>query len=210
MKSSPVLPAVLAVVLFVPLFVLRGLGPLDFWWAMSGVLTLLFGLGAALDPEFVPSIRRDFRSGAGRKILSGLASAAGLYAVFLAGNAVSRVMFSFAGSGISAVYGFKEGASPLRVALLLALVIGPGEELFWRGFLQRRWQARFGPERGLAAAAVLYPAVHLGSGNPMLVLAAAICGVFWGVLYRRTGSLLLVAVSHTLWDLAVFVFFPFG
>jgi hypothetical protein len=43
----------------------------------------------------------------------------------------------------------------------------------------------------------------------MLVLAAAVCGLFWGVLYLRTGSILLVAVSHTLWDIAVFVLFPF-
>jgi membrane protease YdiL (CAAX protease family) len=43
----------------------------------------------------------------------------------------------------------------------------------------------------------------------MLVLAAAVCGLFWGVIYLKTRSVLLVAVSHTLWDLAVFILVPF-
>ncbi len=56
---------------------------------------------------------------------------------------------------------------------------------------------------------MLYTAVHLASGNIMLVLAAAVCGVFWGWLYLRYRSPVLNIVSHTLWDLAVFVVFPF-
>ena len=43
----------------------------------------------------------------------------------------------------------------------------------------------------------------------MLVLAAAVCGLFWGYLYMRTGSALLVVVSHTVWDIAVFLIVPF-
>jgi uncharacterized protein len=52
----------------------------------------------------------------------------------------------------------------LRVVLLLALLIGPGEELFWRGFLQRRWQIRFGPVRGFLLTAGLYTLVHAATG----------------------------------------------
>jgi len=55
----------------------------------------------------------------------------------------------------------------------------------------------------------LYALVHVGSGNPMLVLAAAACGFFWGWLYMKTGSALLVIVSHTVWDIAVFLIVPF-
>jgi membrane protease YdiL (CAAX protease family) len=43
----------------------------------------------------------------------------------------------------------------------------------------------------------------------MLILAAAVCGVFWGGLYLRFRSPLLNIVSHTLWDLLVFVILPF-
>ncbi|OQB54770.1 MAG: CAAX amino terminal protease self- immunity [Candidatus Aminicenantes bacterium ADurb.Bin147] len=203
-------PAGAAVLFFVPLFIFKGFGPLDFWQGMAGSLVLLVVLGAALDRDFASLLWADVRNESGRKILRGVVSAVFLYAVFWAGNAVSRVLFSFAEGGISEVYGFKDGASTFRIGFLLGLIIGPGEELFWRGFLQRRWAAWFGPGRGFLAATVLYAAVHAGSGNPMLISAAAICGVFWGFLYLRTGSALLCAVSHTLWDLAVFLVFPFA
>jgi len=90
----------------------------------------------------------------------------------------------------------------------MTFIIGPGEELFWRGFLQRRFQIEKGPFQGFLLATLLYTGVHIGSGNVMLVLAAGICGLFWGFLYLRTGSLLLNVVSHTAWDMAIFLFFP--
>jgi len=203
------LPGAAAVLLFVPLFILRGLGPLDFWGWMSLNLVLLIGLGSVFDCGFLPAMKADLSSGLGNKLLLGAGSAAALYAFFWAGNLISRMILPFAGAGIADVYGFKAGASPVRIVLLMALLIGPGEELFWRGFLQRRWQERFGRGSGFLAAAVLYTLVHVGSSNPMLVLAAAVCGLFWGAIYDRTGSVLLVAVSHTLWDIAVFILFPF-
>jgi hypothetical protein len=43
----------------------------------------------------------------------------------------------------------------------------------------------------------------------MLILAAAVCGVFWGWLYLRFRSPLLNVVSHAVWDLLVFVILPF-
>jgi membrane protease YdiL (CAAX protease family) len=203
------LPAVAAAALFVPLFIGRGFGPLDFWWSMSGAILILIVMAAALDRDYPASLLRDLRSGALNKLAWGLLAAAALYGVFWIGNEASRWLFPFAGSGIERVYGFKAGAALPRIVLLMALIIGPGEEIFWRAYLQRRWQARFGRWPGFLAAASLYALVHIAGGNVMLVLAAAVCGLFWGFLYMRTGSVLLVAVSHTVWDLAVFVLWPF-
>jgi membrane protease YdiL (CAAX protease family) len=208
--DHPLSMGVLAAVLFVPLFIFRRLGPLDFWWWMSANIAVLVLAGGAIDKEYFRSIAADARSKAGRKILLGILSAAALYGIFWVGNRASRALFSFAGGDIGAVYDFKSGASLFRIVLLMAFWIGPGEELFWRAFLQRRWQARLGGLRGFFAVTALYALVHAGSGNPMLVLAAGVCGLFWGALYLATGSFLLVAVSHTLWDLAVFILFPFG
>jgi membrane protease YdiL (CAAX protease family) len=209
-KAADGLPAVAAVALFALLFIGRGFGPLDFWWSMSGAVLLLVGLGAVLDRGYPASLARDPRSGALRKLVLGLLAAAALYGIFWVGNEASRWLFPFASGGIGRVYDFKAGAALPRIILLMALIIGPGEEIFWRAYLQRRWQARFGRWPGFLAAAALYTLVHAASGNVMLVLAAAVCGVFWGFLYMRTGSILLVAVSHTAWDLAVFVIWPFS
>ncbi len=209
-RLQMVLPAVLAAGLFIPLFFFKRAGPIDFWWWMSAAVVFLNVLGAVLDRGFLPSIARDFRSGVPAKIALGIFSAAVLYTVFFAGNAASNALFPFAGSDIGRIYGFKASASTFRVALLLALVIGPGEELFWRGYLQRHWQERLGSLRGFLGVSAFYALVHAASGNAMLILAAGVCGLFWGFLYMRTRSVLLVAVSHTAWDLAVFLFFPFA
>jgi membrane protease YdiL (CAAX protease family) len=44
----------------------------------------------------------------------------------------------------------------------------------------------------------------------MLILAALIAGLFWGFMYYRYRSLLANVVSHTVWDVAVFLVFPFS
>lgn len=197
-----------AVLLFSPLFIFRGFSGIDFWWWLSADIALLVAAGYALDPDGRSAIAADLQRRLPSKLLLGLFSAAFLYLIFFLGNIVSRALFPFAPDGIDSVYAFKAGAGPLRIGLLMALVIGPGEELFWRGLLQRRLQDEIGRRPGFAAAAAVYALVHLGSGNIMLVLAAAVCGVYWGLIYFKTGSMVVNVVSHTAWDLAVFLFFP--
>lgn len=198
----------LALSLFIPLFITRGIGEFDFWWWMAGNIAILLTMTAALDRGWRDEISSDLRERVIQKIGIGVLSALGLYVVFYTGNTVSRMLFTFAGSGIENVYAFKENVPLVRMALLMVCVIGPGEELFWRGFLQRRLQVEKGPFQGFLLATLLYTAVHLVSGNIMLVIAAAICGVFWGFLYLRAGSLLLNVISHTVWDVAIFLLFP--
>jgi uncharacterized protein len=198
-----------AAALFIALFRFRRVGPLDFWAWLAANVVLVVALSFLVDRGYARRLAEDLRTGALRKIALGVASAAALYAVFAAGRLVALRLFPFAASGIWRVYALKEGVPLLRVVLLIGLVIGPGEELFWRGFFQDRTAATTKPPFGFAFTAMLYAAVHLASGNIMLVLAAAVCGVFWGWLYLRFRSPLLNIVSHTLWDLAVFVLFPF-
>ena len=201
--------AALAAILFIALFRLRRLGPLDFWACLALTVALVAALSFAVDRGYRRRLWEDLRSGLVRKVALGIASAAVLYAVFAAGRAAALALFPFAGAGLDRIYALKSGASVARVVLLLGLVIGPGEELFWRGFFQERAAAGTTRASGFALASLLYTSVHLASSNPMLILAAAVCGLFWGWLYLRFRSPLLNMVSHTLWGLAVFVVFPF-
>lgn len=196
-------------VIFSVLFGTGRLGPLDFWWGLTLAVSLPAALAFAVDRGYAGRLGGDFAEGFARKAGLGLASAAGLYGVFAVGRAVSLKIFPFAGTGIDSVYALKSGAGTLRIVLLLVLVIGPGEEILWRGFLQENLQKRLGRLAGFAVTTAFYTAVHVASGNAMLVLAAAVCGVFWGWLYLVYRSPLLNAISHTLWDLLVFVLFPF-
>lgn len=196
--------------LFVPLFIYRGIGAFDFWWWMSFNLLLLIGAAFSFDREYREQISSFFSRGAAFNIFMGIASALLLFAVFKAGNLISRALFDFAGTGIDSIYNYKGDASHLRIAFLMLLVIGPGEELLWRGYFQKRFEDRLGPWKGFIMASLFYAAVHVATLNIMLILAALTCGLFWGFLYMRYRSLLMICLSHTLWDIAVFILFPFN
>lgn len=199
----------LAAFLFIALFRFRRLGPLDFWAWLAMNIALVVALSFAIDGGYGRRLIGDIRSGLLRKVGIGVVSAMALYAVFAAGRAATLGLFPFATEGIGNVYALKSGVPLLRVVLLIVFLIGPGEEIFWRGFFQENAGAGTGRAAGFILATLLYAAVHLASGNIMLILAAAVCGVFWGWLYLRFRSPLLNIVSHTVWDLLVFVVFPF-
>lgn len=208
-RNSLALP-ILAAVLFIPLMAWRRFGPLDFWSWMSVDTALLVGLSFWLDKSYFSVLRADLRQDRFRKVLTGIVSAIMLYIFFWLGNIIARIMMPFAARNIGDVYALRQGASLIRISVLVSLLIGPGEELFWRGFVQRHWQDRLGVPFGWLLASGFYALVHIGSGNIMLVLAALVCGLFWGGLYARFRSLALVIVSHVLWDLLVFILFPFS
>jgi CAAX protease family protein len=198
----------LAAGLFSAMFKVRRLGPVDFWSWLAANIVILVALAFLVDRPYRRRLAEDLRSGLAMKVTVGLVSAAALYAVFAVGRAAAPLVLPFAKTGIADVYALKAGTSLVRVALLIGLVIGPGEELFWRGFFQEHIAGKAHPAWGFVLTALLYAAVHLAGGNAMLVLAAAVCGLYWGWLYLAFRSPVLNMVSHTLWDLLVFVFFP--
>ncbi len=196
--------------MFVPMFVLQSIGSFDFWWWMSVNLLILVSLSFLADRTYVALLRDDLTGKVPEKIIIALVSVILLYGVFYAGNLLSRQWFSFAEDQITGVYHFRGEASSLRIVVLMALVIGPGEELFWRGFLQRHLSGKYGRITGFLVAVAVYTGVHLATGNLMLIMAALMCGLFWGWLYQRYNSMLVNILSHTLWDIVVFVVFPFS
>ena len=199
----------LAVILFVPLFILRGIGVFDFWWWFTADIMILITIIAVLDRSFLSSIFDDFTKNIIPKIIIGLASVVLLYFVFYVGNLLSRMLMPFAGTEITDIYLFKGGISPLRIVLLMIFIIGPGEELLWRGSIQRLFMKKYGSITGFIITVALYTIVHAGSGNRMLLVSALVCSGFWGLIYLWRGSVLMTIISHTVWDIAVFIVFPF-
>ncbi len=198
----------LAYLLFIPLFVYENLIYLDFWWGMSLNLFVLVTFCFLSDPFYKEFLKRDLQTGLNIKIVLGILSALFLYGIFYLGKEFSDIIFPFAGNQINRIYSLKQGSSGLKIGLLMVFVIGPGEEFFWRGFLQRNWGKRIGKAGGFLLCVILYSLVHLGSGNMILVLAAGVCGLFWGGLFLWKKSVVLAAVSHTVWDILIFIVFP--
>lgn len=93
--------------------------------------------------------------------------------------------------------------------IALILVAAPGEELFWRGYIQKRLIISLKPVWGIVAGAALYGTVHIYSSSLLLVLAAFISGLVWGTLYYWKKSMPLVIISHIIFDIMIFIILPF-
>ena len=199
----------LAIILFNTLFALKEIGSFDFWWWLSTNAALLSVLALLLDRKYLERLKLDLSSGVTQKVFFGLFSALLLYAIFGVGNLISVWVFSDAAAYISSVYELKLGTQLNSIVVLLALIIAPGEEIFWRGFIQHSFEEKQGEFRAIFFTAFLYTLAHIASLNPMLLAAAFVCGIFWGFLYSWKKSVLLNVISHIAWDLAVFVCFPF-
>jgi membrane protease YdiL (CAAX protease family) len=200
---DPLLIAALASAFGAFALTFRGPRP-SFWRRMTRSGFGLGGFALAIDP----SLRR---IRIGRKQLGlGLASALGLYAIFWLGDRMARRIIPTGGSDIDSVYGLRTFARQSEIAARLALVIAPAEELFWRGFVQRRLARRHGEVRGALLAGLAYGSAHLPARNPTLVAAATVAGGFWSSLEAAGMDLGSLIVSHALWDLLIFLVAPTG
>lgn len=205
MKTLPDMRAVgLTVALATGLWgLIFGLHLINFWLGMSLAAPLLAASGLYLGGwPFGPVVSWN------RTILWSIGATVVLYGLFYTGNWVAGNLFAFAGKQVSAIYGIREEAPSLLIALVLLCITSPAEELYWRGFLQRYAMKRFGGWQGWLIAAALYGGVHLVSGNLMLTLAALVAGLFWGWLYWKTADLRACILSHALWTVTVFLLFP--
>ena len=140
----------------------------------------------------------------------GLASAATLYATFRIGDTFARRFVPGGDAQIRDIYTLRTLRPRPEIAARLATIIGPAEELFWRGLVQEALMDRVGRWPGAAAAAMAYGGVHIVTGNFTLFGAAGIAGAHWCTLYAAGVPLGALVVSHVTWDIWIFLVQPTG
>ncbi len=222
--SRIVLPLLTAFVLWTLMFSPWTAAYLPFWpcMALSAAILLLIASwqSGAWWKRIDAADQRSLRYWV-ENLLLGVAVAAVLWGVFWLGDKLSQVLFpTFARHEVDSIYGSKDGMNPHLIGALLLLLIGPAEEIFWREHIQRllaehlltvHWRdLTIGPRALACGVGILaYTLVHVFSFNLMLIIAAFVCGVAWGVLYwlfpNRFPAILL---SHALWDATIFVWLP--
>jgi membrane protease YdiL (CAAX protease family) len=82
--------------------------------------------------------------------------------------------------------------------LIIYLVTGVPEEFLFRGLLQNVLTGWLGPRAGLVIASIIFGLAHLP--DLRYVLLAAIAGVAYGYVYRRTQRITASAITHALVD----------
>jgi len=176
------------------------------FWVVIAAATFVLGGGTLI-------VYRDTLNGARRTwtafAILGVVSAVLLYGIFAIGNEAVRAILATGAQQVENVYATKAQAQPMLIGLLLLFIIGPGEELFWRGWVQRSLMAKLGPFRGFVVTTLIYIAIHIPAMNLTLVGASAVAGAFWGWMYLRYNHIGPGLVSHALWDVSVFILFPF-
>lgn len=172
-------------------------------WGAIGSVALALAIVVAPADE---SVRRTLHSDV-RIVALGLLAALAMVGVTYAAFPPLVRMVPALGAQTGALYGlFRANWGPWVPALLPVVVLA--EEIIWRGLVQSRLAARWGPTWAVPLAALVYAAVHAPIGQPLLVGVALACGLYWSCLRGITGSLVPGLIAHLLWDALVFLLKP--
>ncbi|MGG3466469.1 type II CAAX endopeptidase family protein [Neobacillus pocheonensis] len=171
-----------------------------FWYIFSG--SLLFLIVYAMFQGDV-----DDKASFIKYIFFGAVSGLLLYAVFWLGFHAIHLFHLPIKKSITKLYNWY-APSLFWQYLALVFVAAPGEEFFWRGFIQKRLSKHFRPMVSILTASLLYASVNIYSGSFLLVLAAFLSGFVWGFLYFWKKSMPLVIVSHIIFEIMIFIILP--
>lgn len=142
----------------------------------------------------------------GTSIGFGILSGILLYFVFAIGKQILIAIGLPVTDDLQDLYAF---VSPTQIwhYFVLILIIIPGEELFWRAYLQPSLSEK-SAWKGIFYATLLYASAHIYSGSTMLILAAIVGGLYWGVIYAWKKNIVINIISHFTFNLFLLVILP--
>ncbi|EWT02477.1 abortive infection protein [Intrasporangium oryzae NRRL B-24470] len=142
------------------------------------------------------------RSGSrARPVVQSLALGALLLAIFLAG-ALVVARFPLLRQPVDELLDHARFGS-LPAVLGITMLNGLVEELYFRGALYAAL-----PTHPVAITTVLYALTTVGSGIPLLVLAAVAVGVVTALQRRVTGGILAPIITHVTWSTGMLLLLP--
>ncbi len=144
----------------------------------------------------------EFRGVLRRPILSPIAVGLLLAGVFVVGALVFREVPFLTGLTEDVIGYARYGILP--VVVIITIMNGVAEELFFRGALF----AGIGTRHPVIISTLLYTVATIGSGNVVLVFAAALLGTVVGLERRASGGVLGPILTHITWSTAMLFLLP--
>lgn len=97
----------------------------------------------------------------------------------------------------------------LQTLLYMILFVGLGEELLFRGLIQRKLEEAYGQKWGLVISASIFSIMHLGWRNIYEYVFVFIAGLVLGYFYQKTRNLLGPIFLHGVNNAVMLAIFPF-
>mgnify|MGYP000126640818 CR=1 FL=1 len=196
LRRRQVVTAVVVVLGAIVLGVSLRIDPGSGWFYLStAVLAIVWTAGAfASGPLHLGRLMQGgrLRRPISGPIVTGLLLA-GIFA--LGGWVMTRISFLDPVSDLVRSVLAHAGGDPSLLLLLLTVVTGVGEELFFRGAFYAAV-----PRRPVLWSTVAYTVATLATGNLMLGFAAVLLGTVCGLQRRASGGVLAPILTHITWS----------
>lgn len=139
---------------------------------------------------------------------------AGGFVLLIVVNVVMTVLVSMTGIETAQNQVIETGReTPVYLLYMIPiafLLVGPGEELVFRGVVQGKLREAFGVWPGILLASAVFGLVHWlalvgsGSGRLVYVAVAAALGLALGTVYEYSENILVPIVIHGCWNAMLF------
>ncbi|WP_336024427.1 CPBP family intramembrane glutamic endopeptidase [Halobellus salinisoli] len=134
---------------------------------------------------------------------------AALLALYVGSSALLSALGYQGADSVIAQQGSGQPVYFLYLIPVTMLLVGPAEELIFRGIVQGLFRRAYGTRVAIVAASAIFAAVHLSSysGDGLFVTLGTILvlGGTLGVIYEKSENLVVPAVVHGLFNTVQFV-----
>lgn len=128
----------------------------------------------------------------------------GIFILFAIASLIARSMGLDSAQNQIVTTGRENPQLFLLMIPLSLILVGPGEELLYRGIIQGTLRESFGPVIAITGASALFASIHLfsltGGGKLVYIGIAFLLAILLGLIYDYTENLVVPAIVHGIYN----------